>query len=151
MTLAMVTIVTSGVGAIVVALRSWSVIAEVASTFLITWDIFALVPIVFDKIDWFATGVILAAVLVPVFDMPRGNAQIDRRPAGRDALNVTRAVIDQLRRRETADVDPTIETGLADRHRNADIGSKHRSAKRGGKRNDHHESFHGLLSLVSNA
>jgi hypothetical protein len=82
--------------------------------------------------------------------MSRGNAQVDWRAAGRDALNVTRAVIDQLRRWETADVDPTIETGLTDRHRNADIGSKHWSAKWGGKRNDHQESSHGLLSLVSN-
>ena len=130
---------------------AWPVIAVIASVFLITRGVFALVPVVSYKINRFATGVVLPAVPAPVLDMPGRNAQIDRRAAGGDALNVARALVDKLRRRKTAEVESAIEAGLADAHRYPDIGRECRSAEGGNKSHGQQDFFHGFLSLFGNA
>lgn len=145
----MVAMVTPFISPIVV---SPVVIARVtASAFLITRGVFAVVPVVSHKINRFATGVVFAAVLAPVLDMPRGNTQIDRWAAGGDPLNVTRALVDELRWRETADVESAVEAGLTNAYRYSDVGREYRRAEGGNQSNGQQEFFHGFLSLLSNA
>ena len=148
-TFVVVALVTPFVSTIIIV--AWPVIAVIASALLITRGVFALVPVVPHKINGFATGVVLSAVPAPVLDMPRWNAQIDRWATGGDLPNVTRTLVDELRRREAADVESAIEAGLADAHRYPDIGGECRCAEGGNKSDGQQEFFHGFLSVVSNA
>ena len=118
-----VTIVMPLVLAIVIPVWSTVVISEIASTVLITRGIFAVVPVVFDKENGLATGAVLPAVFVPVLDMTGGDAQINWWAARGDSPNVARAVVDELRRRKTANVESAVEAWLADGHGNSHIGS----------------------------
>jgi len=110
-----------------VVMWSCAVITVIASALLITRGIFAVVPVVFDEENRLATGVVLAAVFVPVLDMTGRDAQINWWAARGGTPNVARAVVDELRRRKTANVEPTIEAWLADGHGNSHVGSQRRS------------------------
>lgn len=78
-----------------------------------------VIPVVVDKVDWLAAGSVLAAVFVPVLRVAGRNVKIDRLPldAHRDLVNNDRLTVDNLRLGKIADIDATIETGLADAYR----------------------------------
>lgn len=108
--------------AIFVVALAISVLARVATMFfLVTRDVFVLVPGVLHKIDTLATGVVLAAMFAPVFCVTRGNMQVDRRAEHRSPLDEHRFGVDEAWRRKAADVDLTIKTGLADADGHADV------------------------------
>ena len=89
-------------------------ITVIGSTFLISRNIFAVIPVVSHKINRFATGVVVPTVLAPVLHMARRNMQIDWRAAYGYSLNVTRLRVNELRRRKAANIESAIEAGLGD-------------------------------------
>ena len=82
--------------------------------FLVTWGIFALIPVMFDEIDPFITGVVLAAIAPPLPGMAWPDTQINGRAVAGHKLGGYRLAIIDLRRRITADIKPPIEAGLTD-------------------------------------
>jgi hypothetical protein len=52
--------------------------AVIAATVLVTRDVFVVVPVVPHKVDRPAAGVVLPAVLAPVFLVARRYVQVDR-------------------------------------------------------------------------
>jgi hypothetical protein len=122
----------SAVVAAVVAAAITAVIATVvvwlAMAFLIMRNIFMLIPVVLHKIDALVAGVVLAAMPAPVLRVVWRYVQVDRRAVQRCPIHDARLRIDQLRPREIADVDMTVETGLTDAERYADIGAKNRGS-----------------------
>lgn len=91
----------------------------------------ALVPVVLYKVDPFAAGTIIAAMLVPIMAMAWRNAQINRFTLHHDALDDSGLAVDHawLRVRIIADIDAAIETGITNRHGNPDIGGVSGSAQ----------------------
>jgi hypothetical protein len=86
--------------------------------------IHVVIPVVAYEIDRYPTGVILGAMLVPVFRMAGRYMEIDRglgRSAGKRPDHHGLGVND-LGPRKAADIDLTIKTGLADPDRHADVG-----------------------------
>jgi len=121
-----------------------TIILVITMPFLIIRNILAFVPVVMDKEDPLAAGVVLATVLVPMFGMARRNAQINRRTVHRyPTLNDDRTTIDHPGLRKVAYVNVTIETGLADADRNANVASEYRGGNRGsGYRYGNQKTFH---------
>jgi len=86
----------------------------IALTFLVTWHLFAAVPAVLHKVDPLVARVVLASVLTPVFRMAWRHMHIDRRAVKRYPLDDNRLLVDNHWLRITADIEATIEPGLAD-------------------------------------
>ena len=91
-----------------------AVISTTMMFFLVTRDVLAVVPVVFDKVDSLAAGMVFVAVLVPMFGVTRRYVQIDWRTMHRYSLNYNGPGVDHLRLRIATDLDVTIEAGLAD-------------------------------------
>ena len=113
------------VPAMIIPVFVTAVITAMTMLFLVTRSVLALVPVVMHKEDPLAAGVVFAAVLVPMFGMARRYAQIDRRAFHRHPLDCYRLTIDHLWRRKAADVESTIEAGVADGDRDSNVGSEH--------------------------
>lgn len=99
-----------------------AVILAITMLFLVTRNILVVVPVVLHKVDPLAAGIVFAAVLAPMFGVARRYAQIDRRAAHRYPLDDYRLTINHLWRRIVADVEPSIEAGLADADRDSNVG-----------------------------
>src|SRR5712692_5158340 len=106
-------------------------LVPVAVVFLVVRNVHLVVPVVLNEVDRLAAGVVLAAMLAPVFLVPRRHMQIDWLSYHLDPLDHNRLRKDQSRRRSVADVDATIEARLADADRNADVGSERRDGDGG--------------------
>ena len=92
---------------------------------LIFGHVDVVVPLILDEIDGTATGIVLVAMLVPVFCMPGGNIDVDRRRHlhSRGYMsNDDGSWVDHLRRREVANIDAAIKSRLTDADGHADIG-----------------------------
>jgi hypothetical protein len=100
------------------------VISVTMMFFLVTRDVLAVVPIVLDKEDSLAAGMVFVAVLFPMFGVTRRYAQIDRRTMLRYSFNKNGLRVDHLRLRIATDVDAAIEAGLADAYRYSNVGGK---------------------------
>jgi hypothetical protein len=98
-------------------------VPALAMLFLVTRHILAVVPVVLHKVDSLATGVVFVTVLAPMFGVARRHAQIDRRTVHRYPLNDYRLAINDLWLRVAANVDSAIEAGLANTHRDGNVGS----------------------------
>jgi len=96
--------------------------SPVILVFLVARDIHAFIPAVAHEIDPLATGLIRAAIPPPTSDLARRNVQIDRRTHNRHPLDEHRLPVDELWWRIATDVQVTIETGLADADRYANLG-----------------------------
>ena len=92
----------------------------------LTRDVDLVVPALLDEVDAFAAGVVLAAVLLPVLGVAGRDAQVDRRTLHRNGdrrgLHDDRLLVHHLRGRPVADLDPAINTRLADGDRDSDVG-----------------------------
>ena len=84
---------------------------------LIARYIFPVVPVVVDKIDRLAAGVVFVAMFAPVFGITRRHVQIDGLRVGVAAFNHFGLAIDHLRLRVPSDIDAAIKPGLADSDR----------------------------------
>jgi hypothetical protein len=93
-------------------------------TRLILGHVHVIVPFVLDEIDGAATGIILGAVLAPVFLMTGRYVHVDGLidNTGGNRMNHDGLRVDDLRLRIIVDVNAAIESGLADTDRNPDIG-----------------------------
>src|ERR1700690_2212792 len=131
---AMVAIVVAAVVLVptmIIPVRATAVILVATIMFLVTRNVLVVVPVVLHKEDPLAAGVVLAAVLAPVFGMARRHAQINRRTVGRHPLYGDRLRIKHLRLGVAADVEAAIEARLADAERQANVGSECRNGSGG--------------------
>ena len=92
-------------------------VAVSATALLVARGIFLLIPVVLHEKDAFATGVIAMTVFSPVSRMPGWDAQIKWRAANRHAFNHHGLREKQRRRREAANIEATIKSGLANADR----------------------------------
>lgn len=132
-TISMITAITAVVPIAVVVI---SVFFATAMPFLITRNILPVVPVVLNKVDTFSAGVVLAAVLAPMFGMAWGHAQVNRSTFILHSINDHWLTVKHLRLRIVADIKLAVEAGLPDGNRNANIGghclaAKGRNAERG--------------------
>jgi hypothetical protein len=99
------------------------VVPVVRVTMLMARHVFAVVPIVTDKVHGATTGVILTAVLCPMLLMSGRHVEIQRRTRERRIpVNYDGTRINQLRgSRFIADIDLTKESGLADIDGDSDV------------------------------
>lgn len=118
--------------------------AKTRITLLVARNVFPLVPVILDKIDPLTAGVVLAAVLTPMFCVPRRHIQINRRSVAGNPTDHHRLRINQYRLRVVAYVDAAIEARLANAYRHADIGGEHR---RGDQSKGEDHSFHKNLQM----
>src|SRR3569623_440539 len=125
-----------------------TVVASIAMVFLVTRNILAVIPAVPHKVDPLAAGVVFVAVFAPVPGMARGHMQIDWRAVHRDALDDARFPVDQPGRRIATDIDLTIEAGLSDADRHADVGRECRNGG-GGQYGCEELIFHVGFPVVS--
>ena len=72
------TVVSTTVPTVIIPALVTAVIPAITVSFLITRNILAFVPVVVDKEDPLAAGVVFATVLAPMFGVAWGYAQIDR-------------------------------------------------------------------------
>ena len=70
----LIAVLAVGVLILVVPMTIPPLVGFATMTLLIMRNILVLVPVVLHKIDPLATGVVLVAMLAPVFCVPRGNA-----------------------------------------------------------------------------
>lgn len=106
-------IVVTVVSSIVISVPVAMVIAVFTMPVLIMWDIFAVVPVVLHKVDALAAGIILAAVLAPVFRVTWRYAQIDGWAVHRYPLDYHRLTVEHLWLWVTTNIELTIEAWLA--------------------------------------
>jgi hypothetical protein len=98
---------------------------------LVTRNILAVVPVVLDKVDAFPAGIVFVAVLAPMFGMAGRHAQIDWWAIRWSAIDYNGLGVNHLRLRIVADVNLSIEAGLANTYGYADIARECRSNKAG--------------------
>ena len=93
-------------------------------TLLILGHVDFIVPSIAHEINRAATGIILGAVLAPVFLMTGRYVQVDRLidNPGRSCTNHDGFCVDHFRLRIISDVNVAIKAGLADTDRHPDIG-----------------------------
>ena len=108
-----VTVVIVLVPVMIIIMHVTPVILAVTMNFLVTRNVIAVVPVVLHKEDSLAAGVVLAAVLAPVFGLTRRYMQINRRSIRRYLLDCYRLTINDLRLRIVTEVEATIVVGLA--------------------------------------
>ncbi len=91
---------------------------------LILGHVHIIVPSVPDEIDGAATGIVLGAMLTPVFFMAGRYVQVDRLidNPGRSCMNHDGFCVDNFRLRIICDVNAAIKAGLTDTDRHPDIG-----------------------------
>ena len=128
---AIVAVVISMSPALIIPVLATVVIPSVTMLFLITWNVLAVVPVVPDKQDSLAAGVVFAAVLAPMLGVARRYAHIDWRAIHRYAPDCYRLTIKHSRLRIAADIKLAIEAGLPNAERDANVGSKRRRVERG--------------------
>ena len=89
---------------------------SLAVVLTIARHILFLVPVIMHEVDRLTTGVVLPAVFAPVPLVALRHVQIDRLAdlAHRRTLDHDRLRVDYSRFRQVADVDASIEAGLAD-------------------------------------
>ena len=99
------------------------VVVPLPMTSLILGHVNIVVPSVPDEIDGAATGIILGAVLTPVFFMAGRYVQVDRLidNPGRSCMNHDGFCVDNFRLRIISDVNAAIKAGLTDADRHPDI------------------------------
>lgn len=92
------------------------VMSAVPVIMLVTWHVFAVVPIVANKVHESTTGMIFGAMARPMPLMSRRHMQVDRLISERRVpVNHHGPGIDQRRGlRHATDIDLAIEAGLAD-------------------------------------
>ena len=102
--------------------------AVIAAPVLVTRHVFVVVPVVSHKVDRPAAGVVLRAMLTPVFLVARRHVQVDRRGGNklRRPLDHNGLRVNQLWPRDVANIDLPVEAGLADADRHTHIGGKRR-------------------------
>lgn len=100
------------------------VAVPVPMTSLILGHVNVIVPSIAHEIDGAATGIILGAVLAPVFLMTGRYVQVDRLidNPGRSCMNHDGSCVDHFRLRIISDVNAAIKAGLADTDRHPDVG-----------------------------
>lgn len=100
------------------------VVVPLPMTRLILGYINVIIPSIAHEIDGAATGIILGAVLAPVFLMTGRYVQVDRLidNPGRSCMNHDGFCVDNFRLRIISDVNVAIKAGLADTDRHPDIG-----------------------------
>lgn len=100
------------------------VVVPLPMTRLILGHVNVIVPSIAHEIDGAATGIILGAVLAPVFLMTGRYVQVDRLidNPGRNCMNHDGFCVDNFRLRIISDVNAAIKAGLADTDRHRDIG-----------------------------
>ena len=125
-------LVASVVAAVMPPSTAAFVVATLAIAFLMTRDVFTVVPVVLDEIDSLVAGIVFTTMLVPVFVVAWWHSQIER-----GALHVYRSHhyrlrVDQRRCGEAANIETAVKARLADTDRDADIPRECRGAKGGG-------------------
>src|SRR5450830_121828 len=105
---------------------------------LITRGVLTVVPVISHKVDPLTTGIVLTAMLAPMFCMARRYAKIDWFSIHRYPLDHHRLTINHLWLWVTANVQPAIKTRLANANRHANVGSKYWSVKGGSRDCDCH-------------
>jgi len=99
------------------------VVVPLPMTRLILGHIYVIVPSIAHEIDGAATGIILGAVLAPVFLMAGRYVQVDRlidNPC-RSCMNHDGFCVNEFRLRIISDVNAAIKAGLTDTDRHPDI------------------------------
>jgi hypothetical protein len=108
-----------------------TIVSTVMLVFLVSRNILAFIPAVPHEIDPLAAGLVRAAIPAPVLRLAGRNVEIDRRTHNRHPLDDHWLPVDELWRRITTDVHVTIEAGLADADRYANLGGKYRQSAGG--------------------
>jgi len=123
-----------------------TLIAAIAMMFPVMRSVFAVVPAVLHKENSLSAGVVVAAMPAPMSGVARRHVQVDRRAVRGYLLDYDRPAVDDLRLRIFADVEPTIEAGLPDAERHANVGGECRrgggGSRDGGRRGCDQKSFH---------
>jgi hypothetical protein len=117
-----------------------TVIGVISVALTIVGDIRIVVPVVPNKVDRLAAGVVLATMPTPIPFMSGPHMKINRgwqRFSGAAYPNDWRAV-DKPRRRSITDIDSAKKSGFTDAYRYSDIGAKYRCAERH-RSNSHRE------------
>jgi hypothetical protein len=123
-----------------------------AMALTVSWRVLIFVPAILYEVDRLSTGVVLAAILAPMFLVFWGDAQEDRLQyyARWRGLDQDRLRIDHWWPRKIADVDTTKEAGLAELDGHADIGGNGRRGDGGHCRGQStQEMLHGKGPVVS--
>jgi len=107
---------------IIIPLLVTALIQAITMMFLVTRNVFAFVPVVLHEVDPLSAGFVFVAVLRPLLGVSRRHAQVARRTIHPHPFDDNRPALDDLRLRIAADVQPSIEAGLADAHGNTHIG-----------------------------
>jgi hypothetical protein len=107
-------------------------IQAIATSFLVTRHVFAVIPVILHKEDLLAAGGVLAAVLAPMSGMARWYVHIDRGPFDRSPRDSHRLDKYQLWLWKVADVDSAIEVGLANVDRDSSVACDCRGYGEGG-------------------
>jgi len=118
---------------IVVAMLVTMIAAIVRAMFVaVVRNVHFVVPVIFNKIDLTAAGVILSAVPAPVARMVGGHVQIKWLYdwAWRASIDDDRPGVNDWRRPGVAEIDLTVEAGLSKADCDADISSQCRSENR---------------------
>lgn len=92
------------------------------TVFPVSGHIDLLIPGIFDKIDRSTASAIGIAVLVPVFDVTRGDPKIDRRIPGANWADNDRFIVKETWRRVTANVKTAIKSRIANGDRYTGVG-----------------------------
>src|SRR6187431_2824684 len=97
-----------------------------------------VVPVLLYEVDRLSARVVLAAVLAPVFCVTRGNVNVNglAHHAHGHRLDDHGFLVDEHRGREIANVDATVEPGLADLDRYTHVGREGRSGCHGERGHD---------------
>ncbi len=116
-------------------------------SFPVAGDIYVLIPSVSHKISSLAASMVFVTVLAPVLRVARRYAQIDRGTVCRYPLNDDRLIIDDCRWLIAADIDSTVEPGITDANRDADVSSECQGSAAGkGYYRCNQNTFHGICS-----
>ena len=101
-----------------------SLVLVAMHTLAVPRNILTVVPVILNKIDPLAAGVVLVAMPSPVLRVAARHAQVDRLVGNRCALDQDRLPIDDSRGRIVPDVEAAIEAGLADADRYTNVGGE---------------------------
>ena len=106
-------------------------IGVISVVLTIVGDIRIVVPVIPNKIDRLAAGVVLATMLTPIPFMSGPHMKINRRrqrfPAA--AYHNDWRAVDKPRRRSITEIDSSEKTGFTDVDRHSDIGAEYRCAE----------------------
>jgi len=89
------------------------VVVAIAMLPSISGNVFAGVPPILNKVDPFATGVVPAAVLAPMFRVAGWHAQVDGRAIDGHALHHDRPAVNHLWPWVVPDIEPPVKARLA--------------------------------------